>query len=82
MTTIESFAILMSEKSSYEFFKNIKFVIIDEIHTFLNKKRGELLSLNLARLNNISKSHKKIMLSATIKDCEDACRYFSNKKAF
>ena len=44
MTTIESFAILMSEKSSYEFLKNIKFVIIDEIHTFLNKKRGELLS--------------------------------------
>ena len=82
MTTIESFAILMSEKSSYEFFRNIKFVIIDEIHTFLNKKRGELLSLNLARLNNISKSHKKIMLSATIKDCEDACRYFCNKKAF
>ena len=22
------------------------------------------------------------MLSATIKDCEDACRYFCNKKAF
>ena len=82
MTTIESFAILMSEKSSYEFFKNIKFVIIDEIHTFLNKKRGELLSLNLARLNCISKSHKKIMLSATIKDCEDASRYFCDKKAF
>ena len=82
MTTIESFALLMSEKSSTNLFKNVKFVIIDEIHSFINTKRGELLSLNLARLNKISKNHKKIMLSATIKDCNDASRYFCYKKAF
>lgn len=77
MTTLESFSILMSEKNSNIFFKNLRYVIIDEVHSILNTKRGELLSLNLSRLNTFSNQQKRILLSATIKSEVEAAKYFS-----
>lgn len=78
MTTIESFAILMSEKNSKNFFRNLKFVIIDEIHSLINTKRGELLTLNLTRLNNFN-INQKILLSATISENIDSKKYFCSE---
>ena len=78
MTTIESFAILMSEKNSENFFKNLKFVVVDEIHSLINTKRGELLTLNLTRLNGFS-VNQKILLSATIEENEDSKKYFCSE---
>ena len=53
MTTPESFALLMARTDVINLFKNLKFVIIDELHTFFDSKRGHLLSLNVARLRSI-----------------------------
>ena len=79
-TTIETFALLMSEKKSYNFFQNLKFIIIDEIHSILNTKRGELLSLNLSRLNTMTLRHQTILLSATISNPDEASNYFTKTK--
>ena len=79
MTTPESFALLMARTDVTDLFKNLKFIIIDELHTFFDSKRGHLLSLNLARLRSII-PFQIIGLSATLKDTEHATKYLSNKK--
>ena len=79
MTTPESFALLMARTDVINLFKNLKFVIIDELHTFFDSKRGHLLSLNVARLRSI-KPFQVIGLSATLKNTTLAKRYLSNNK--
>ncbi len=79
MTTPESFALLMARTDVVNLFKNLKFVIIDELHTFFDSKRGHLLSLNVARLRFI-KSFQVIGLSATLKNTNLAKKYISNSK--
>ena len=79
VTTIESFTLLMAEKDK-SLFKNLKFVIVDEAHSLINTKRGELLSLNLTRLKIKIKKIQTILLSATLKEPEDAGNYFCKKK--
>ena len=79
MTTPESFALLMARTDVINLFKNLKFVIIDELHTFFDSKRGHLLSLNVARLRSI-KPFQIIGLSATLKNTNLAKKYFSNNK--
>ena len=79
MTTPESFALLMARTDVINLFKNLKFVIIDELHTFFDSKRGHLLSLNVARLRSI-KPFQIIGLSATLKNTSLAKKYLSNNK--
>ena len=68
MTTPESFILMLSWETSKKFFSNLKFLIIDEIHTLFNDKRGDLLSLGISELRNINSHFKKIGLSATVSD--------------
>ncbi len=79
ITTPESFALLMARTDVINLFKNLKFVIIDELHTFFDSKRGHLLSLNVARLRSI-KPFQAIGLSATLKNTTLAKKYLSNNK--
>ncbi len=79
MTTPESFALLMARTDVINLFKYLKFVIIDELHTFFDSKRGHLLSLNVARLRSI-KPFQVIGLSATLKNTNLAKKYLSNNK--
>ena len=77
VTTIESFTLLMAEKDK-SIFDNLKFIIIDEAHSLINTKRGELLSLNLSRLKNKIRNIRTILLSATLKKPKNAGDYFCN----
>ena len=79
MTTPESFALLMARTDVINLFKNLKFIIIDELHTFFDSKRGHLLSLNVSRLRSI-KPFQVIGLSATLKNTNLAKKYLSNNK--
>ena len=79
MTTPESFALLMARIDVINLFKNLKFVIVDELHSFFDSKRGHLLSLNLARLRSI-KPFQLIGLSATLKNSDLAAKYLSNNR--
>ena len=79
VTTIESFILLMAEKNK-KIFMNLKFIIIDEVHSLINTKRGELLSLNLLRLKKKVNIIQTILLSATLKEPVDAGNYFCSKK--
>lgn len=79
MTTPESFALLMSYEEAPQYFKNLKYVIIDELHALMHSKRGDLLTLNLARLSDLAPKAQRIGLSATITDTSTAKDYLCRK---
>lgn len=66
LTTPESLALLLSYPDAEEIFKHLSRVIIDELHALLPNKRGELLSLGLARLSRLAPKAQRIGLSATV----------------
>ena len=68
----------MSYENANKYFSNLKYIIIDELHSIMHTKRGDLLLLNLARLSYFSPSAVKIALSATISNDTKALEYFSN----
>ena len=71
LTTPESLSLLLSHENSVLLFSNLKRVIVDEVHAFANGKRGDLLSLSLARLQTLSPQLQRVALSATVSDPDD-----------
>lgn len=65
LTTIESLQALLLAPIMRRHLKNVKYIIVDEIHDVLDNKRGAQLSLSLERLGQIAK-FKRIGISATV----------------
>lgn len=75
ITTPESLSIVLTSKKFVEYFKDVEYCIVDEIHS-LGNKRGVYLSLSLERLNEMSKTWPvKIGLSATVEPLEDVAKF-------
>ena len=70
LTTPESLSLLLSYPDSFLMFAQLKTVIIDEVHAFATQKRGDLLSLSLARLQRINSGLRRVALSATVADVD------------
>lgn len=70
LTTPESLSLLLSYPDGFTMFADLKTVVIDEIHAFAPGKRGDLLSLALARLQTIAPGLRRVGLSATIADSD------------
>jgi len=68
LTTPEQLALLCAWEGARLFFENLRCVILDEIHTLHASKRGDLLALDLARLQQLSPSMRRVGLSATVDD--------------
>ncbi|MDB5696623.1 MAG: ligase-associated damage response box helicase [Sphingomonas bacterium] len=68
LTTPESLSLLLSYPDSALIFANLRCIVIDEVHAFATGKRGDLLSLCMARLQKISPSLRRVALSATVAD--------------
>jgi len=66
LTTPEQIALMLSHKSAAELFGGLKCVILDELHALATSKRGDLLSLDLARLRTLAPELTAIGLSATV----------------
>ncbi|PZO83794.1 MAG: ligase-associated DNA damage response DEXH box helicase [Micavibrio aeruginosavorus] len=79
MTTPESLALLLSYPEAGKYFQNLRYIIIDELHSILDSKRGDLFSLGMARLGTIAPKAQRIGLSATISDPETAARWLAEK---
>lgn len=76
MTTPESLALLISYEEAPEYFKSLRYIVVDELHAIMHSKRGDLLSLALARLDTIAPQARRIGLSATLDDAKTADEYF------
>ena len=70
LTTPESLSLLLSYSDSITMFEGIRTIVIDEVHAFATGKRGDLLSLCMARLQTISPGMRRVALSATVADAD------------
>jgi ATP-dependent Lhr-like helicase len=68
LTTPESLSLLLSYPDSVHMFAGLKAIVIDELHAFAKEKRGDLLSLSMARLQKLAPDLRRVGLSATIAD--------------
>lgn len=66
LTTPESLALLLSYTDAPRIFRDLRTIIIDELHALATNKRGELLSLGLARLATLAPAARRVGLSATV----------------
>ena len=70
LTTPESLSLLLSYPDSALLFDSLDTLVVDEIHAFAREKRGDLLSLAMARLQALRPSLRRVGLSATIADAD------------
>ncbi len=68
LTTPESLSLLLTYPDADKMFGNLHTIVVDEIHAFAKEKRGDLLSLAMARLQRLSPRLRRVGLSATIAD--------------
>jgi ATP-dependent Lhr-like helicase len=68
LTTPEQLALLLAAPGAKLMFASLRTVVLDELHALHNSKRGDLLSLGLARLQTLAPAHRRVGLSATVAD--------------
>jgi ATP-dependent helicase Lhr and Lhr-like helicase len=77
LTTPESLSILLSQPRWLPALSTVRWIIVDEVHSLAENKRGSHLSLSLERLEAITPSGRlqRIGLSATVAPAEEIARY-------
>ena len=81
LTTPEQLALLLASADAPYLFGSLKRVILDELHALVTSKRGDLLSLGLARLFRLAPDLTSIGLSATVAEPDDLCRFWCRSAA-
>ncbi len=66
LTTPESLALLLSYPDAARYFRNLRTVVVDEIHAMADNKRGDQLALCLSRLHSLAPRCRRVGLSATV----------------
>jgi len=73
ITTPESLYLMLTAERSRALLRNVRTVIVDELHALMRDKRGSHLMLTLARLDALCEQRPlRIGLSATVHPIEDA----------
>jgi ATP-dependent helicase Lhr and Lhr-like helicase len=75
LTTPEQLALLLSSDDAPFLFSSLKRIVLDELHALVTSKRGDLLSLGLARLWRLAPHMRAIGLSATVAEPESLARF-------
>ncbi|MFB6265800.1 MAG: helicase-related protein, partial [Candidatus Nanohaloarchaea archaeon] len=82
ITTPETLGIVLDSPKFKESLRNLKYVIVDEIHSLSENKRGTHLSLSLERLEEMANtSPTRIGLSATQAPIDEIARYLVGYEA-
>ncbi|HEY8617192.1 ligase-associated DNA damage response DEXH box helicase [Phenylobacterium sp.] len=77
LTTPEQLALLCAWEGARAYFESLRCVVLDEIHTLHSSKRGDLLALDLARLQQLAPNMRRVGLSATVDDPEVIKRWMA-----
>jgi ATP-dependent Lhr-like helicase len=75
LTTPEQLALLLSSDDAPFLFSSLQRIVLDELHALVTSKRGDLLSLGLARLWRLAPQLRSIGLSATVAEPESLARF-------
>lgn len=80
ITTPESLYLMLTSKQARKIFATVQYVILDEIHSVCNNKRGVHLSLTLERLQRVAgQEFVRIGLSATQRPLEDIAAFLGGQ---
>jgi len=80
ITTPETLQAILPAKKMGQHLKNVKFVIVDEVHELASSKRGTQLTIGLERLRELCGDFQIISLSATIGSPERVVDFISAGK--
>ena len=80
ITTLEQLQPMLTGKNLRELLRNVKHVILDEVHEVVDSKRGVQLTVALERIKELCGDFQLIMLSATVSDPERVAEFFSGGK--
>ncbi len=75
ITTPETLSILLVAPKFREKLSHVKYVIVDEIHSLAENKRGVHLSLSMERLQHLIGNYTRIGLSATVYPLEKVASF-------
>ncbi|MCZ8545752.1 ligase-associated DNA damage response DEXH box helicase [Mesorhizobium qingshengii] len=75
LTTPEQLALLIAAGDAGRFFEDLRYVVLDELHSLVTSKRGHLLALGLARLRGFVPGLQTIGLSATVAEPDELRRW-------
>ena len=75
LTTPEQLALLLASADAPYLFGTLRRVVLDELHSLVTSKRGDLLSLGLARLFALAPQITDVGLSATVAEPDDLARF-------
>jgi ATP-dependent helicase Lhr and Lhr-like helicase len=75
LTTPEQLALILASPDAPFLFGSLRRVVLDELHALVTSKRGDLLSLGLARLFALAPELTMVGLSATVAEPDDLRRY-------
>ncbi|MGH6665057.1 MAG: DEAD/DEAH box helicase, partial [Pseudolabrys sp.] len=83
LTTPEQLALLLASPDAPYLFGTLRRVVLDELHSLITSKRGDLLSLGLARLFALAPQPQltTVGLSATVAEPDDLRRYLAPQPA-
>ncbi len=75
LTTPEQLALLLASDDAPYLFGSLRRIVLDELHALVTSKRGDLLSLGLARLWRIAPQLRATGLSATVAYPDELARF-------
>ena len=75
LTTPEQLSLLLAHREAEGFFAGLRTIVLDELHALVTSKRGDLLSLALARVRRLAPEARAIGLSATVREPDELRKY-------
>ncbi|MCX7323372.1 MAG: ligase-associated DNA damage response DEXH box helicase [Hyphomicrobiales bacterium] len=78
LTTPEQLALMIAHKDAHALFGGLKRIVLDEIHSLVTSKRGDLLALGLARVRKLAPQATAVGLSATVREPDQLRRYLAS----
>lgn len=81
LTTPEQLALLIAHRDARTLFKGLRRIVLDEIHSLVTSKRGDLLALGLARVRKLAPEAGAVGLSATVREPDQLRRYLASGEA-